>query len=73
MEPDEPVEVYSSVDANDAEILRIALHGEGIKCEITGELQGGFTGIGMTPVRLFVRAEDFDRARSYLEHHQPRG
>ena len=52
--------------------LRIALHGEGIKCEITGELQGGFAGIGMTPVRLYVRAEDYDRARSYIESHQQR-
>jgi hypothetical protein len=72
MKSDEPVEVYSTLDASDAEILRIALHDEGIKCEIVGENQGGFTGVGITPVRLYVRAEDFDRARSYIEQHQQR-
>jgi len=72
MDPDEPVEVYSTLDASEAEILRIALHDEGIKCEIVGGFQGGFAGLGMPPVKLFVRAADHDRARSYLESHEPR-
>lgn len=73
MDADDLLSVYSTSDANDAEILRAALHAEGIKCEITGESQGGFTGLGIMKIRLMVRAEDFDRAKSYLEKHEHRG
>lgn len=68
--PNDLVEVYSTSDANEAEILRNALHGEGIKCEIDGKSQAGFVGIGAVEIKLLVLAEDFDRARSYLERHE---
>lgn len=67
--PNELVSVYSTNNAGEAEILRAALHGEGIKCEIDGENQAGLAGIISMEIRLLVRAEDFDRARKYLEQH----
>ena len=67
--PDDVTEVYSTDDANEAEILCAALHSEGVKCEIDGERQAGLAGLGMMEIKLLVRAEDYDRARAYLEQH----
>jgi putative signal transducing protein len=70
--PDDLVSVYSTSDANEAEILRAALHDEGIRCEISGESQAGLTGITSMEIELLVRAEDYDRAHAFLEnHHRP--
>ena len=68
--PDDLKPVYSPNNAAEAEILRNALHGEGIKCEISGENQAGLAGIDSLEIQLLVRAEDFDRAHSFLEQHQ---
>ena len=70
MKADDLIEVYSTNDALDAEIVCNALHTEGIKCEIDGEGQAGMTGMGIMEIRLLVRAEDHDRARRYIEQHQ---
>lgn len=67
--PDDLLSVYSTNDASEAEILRSALHGEGVKCEISGENQAGLTGVGSLEIQLLVKAEDFDRARAFLERH----
>lgn len=67
--PNELVSVYSTNNASEAEILRTALQGEGIKCEINGENQAGLAGMISMEIQLLVRAEDFDRARQYLEQH----
>jgi putative signal transducing protein len=67
--PDDLLSVYSTNDASEAEILKAALHGEGIKCEISGESQAGLTGISGLEIELLVRAEDFDRARAFLKQH----
>ena len=69
MQPDDLMEVFSTNDANEAEIIRNALHDEGIKCSIDGEHQAGLTGIISMEIKIVVRAEDYDRARSYLESH----
>lgn len=61
--------VYFPSNAAEAEILRNALHGEGIKCEISGENQAGLAGISSLEIQLLVRAEDFDRAHAFLERH----
>ena len=71
--PDDLVSVYSTSDANEAEILRAALHDEGVKCEISGESQAGLTGITSMEIELLVRAEDYDRAREFLENHHRAG
>ena len=67
--PDDILTVYTTDNASEAEVLRAALHGEGIKCEVGGERQAGLAGLGSMEIQLLVRAEDFDRARAYLERH----
>lgn len=71
-QPIEVLEVYSTNSANDAELVRTALHTEGIKCEIEGENQAGLSGIGIMEIKLLVRAEDYDRARAFLDKHHHR-
>jgi hypothetical protein len=70
MDMNELLSVYSTNDPNEAEILRGALHAEGIKCEIDGQSQAGLTGLDMMEIKLLVLAKDFDRARSFVETHQ---
>lgn len=73
MERDDLEEVFVTSDNNEAQIVRNALHAEGIACEMEGEHQAGLTGLGTIPIKLFVRAEDYDRAMHYLnQHHGPR-
>ena len=67
---DELLEVYSTDDATIAEIIRNALHTEGIKCEIDGERQAGLTGINSFPIRLLVLAADYDTARAFILQHE---
>ena len=57
--------VYTTNDVYEAEIIRNQLHDIGIKCELDGESQGGFTEIVET--KLLVRAGDADRARKLIE------
>ncbi|HEV2972770.1 MAG TPA: DUF2007 domain-containing protein [Pirellulales bacterium] len=70
MELNDPVEVYSTNNQNEAEIIRAALLGEGIACQITGEGQAGLAGIGTMEITIVVRAADYDRARAFIEEHQ---
>ncbi len=72
MDKDELLSVYSTSDSNYAEVLRNALHAEGIKCEIEGEHQGGFAGLNSIAIQLLVRAEDYDKARKYIQTHHPK-
>ena len=58
--------VFTTNDVYEAEIIRNELRDLGIKCELDGESQGGFTEIVET--KLLVRAWDVDRARKVLEH-----
>ena len=57
--------VYRTNDVYEAEIIRNELHNAGIKCELDGESQGGFTEIVET--KLLVRAWDADRARRMIK------
>ena len=57
--------VYTTNDVYEAEIIRNRLHDAGIKCELDGDSQGGFTEIVET--KLLVRAGDADRARQLIE------
>jgi hypothetical protein len=68
----EPVEVYSTNNANEAELICTALDGEGIPCQVTGENQAGLAGITAWPISIMVRASDHDRARAFIEDHQRR-
>lgn len=57
--------VYTTNDVFEAEIARNRLNDAGIKCELDGTSQGGFTEIVET--KLLVRAGDIDRARNLIE------
>jgi hypothetical protein len=70
MDANELMVVCTTSDANYAEILRGALHAEGIKCEIDGERQAGLTGLEVMEINVLVRAVDFDRAKSFVEKHE---
>jgi hypothetical protein len=67
IDPNELVTVYTHNDSNIVEVLRAALEGEGIKCHIEGEHQGGFAGV--FDMSIQVRAADADHARRYIEQH----
>ena len=66
-DPHALMSVYSTKNAAEAEILRNALDGMGIKCEISGENQAGLAGIDNPEIQLLVWGGDFDRASNYLE------
>ena len=71
MDPTEPVEVYSSFNAAEADIIANMLRAEGIEAQASGEAQGSFTGV--TPeVTVMVRGPDADRARRLILDHQQR-
>jgi hypothetical protein len=70
-DPEEHVVVHTFSDPNTAEIVANALRDEGIACEIEGEQQAGFTGVGALTVRLLVRAIDRARAEEILDAHKP--
>lgn len=72
MEAEELMVVYTTDNANTAELMRMALHNEGLKCEIDGESQAGLTGLSTMEIKLLVRAIDYDRARAYIEQHEPK-
>lgn len=70
MEAEEPIEVYSTNNANEAELIRSMLRGEGIPSEVTGENQAGLAGV--FPISIVVRAVDYDRAAAFIEDHRQR-
>ena len=72
MEKDQLVTLYTTSDSNEAEIICGAINAEGMKCEIGGEHQAGLTGLDTMEIEVLVRAEDFDRAKAFLEEHQRR-
>ena len=70
MDSEELTSVYSLDDPNKAEIIKHALLAEGIKCELGGEHQAGFTGMGSMTIEVLVRAIDADRATKIIESHE---
>jgi hypothetical protein len=74
MDSQEPIEVYTVTDPTLAELIRNALHEEGIVCEISGEGQAGFSGV--FDIQILTKASDADRARriiAELEEHRGKG
>jgi hypothetical protein len=67
MDANELVSVYTLSDPGTAEIIKNALIGEGIRCELGGEGQAGFT--GLFEISVLVRATDAERARAIIESH----
>jgi hypothetical protein len=68
MEADEPVTVYTTNNPEEAEIVRTALRGQGISCELDGERQAGLTDI--LEIRVLVRSRDAVRARRIIRRHE---
>jgi hypothetical protein len=70
MEAEDLVSVYTLNDPTQAELIKAALHDEGIACQIDGENQGSFSGV--LQIAILVRAVDADRARRFIETHEHR-
>jgi hypothetical protein len=64
MHDDELVVVYETNDANDAEIVKVALESEGIMAFVEGEGQAGLTGV--LEIEVVVKAADTERARELI-------
>jgi Putative prokaryotic signal transducing protein len=69
MDPIDPVEVYTSFNPAEAEIIKGMLEAEGIQAEVAGEAQGGFSGT-LPEVSVLVHADNADRARELIRAHQ---
>ncbi len=65
MDIDDLVTIYTVRDPTKAEVIRIALHDNGIACQIDGEYQAGFT--GAIDIGILVKAVDADRATKLIE------
>ena len=68
MEADEPVTVYTVNNPNEAEIIKMALHGQGISCQLDGEGQAGLSDI--LEIGILVPARDADRAQKIIEQNE---
>ena len=60
----EPVEVYTVMSAETAELIRATLEAEGVPCWIEGEFQAGL--VGVLPIGLLVRRQDVEPARRVI-------
>jgi hypothetical protein len=61
---------YTTDNAQNAEILRVALQNEGIPCEIDGAHQAGLIGVPIFNISLLVRASDLDNAKAFIAEHK---
>ena len=65
----EPMETTTGLnDPYKAEIIKNALRGEGIPCELDGERQAGLSEI--LEIGVLVRVRDADRARKIIEQNE---
>ena len=69
MDQNELLTVYTTTDANEAEVIRGAIQAEGMKCDIVGEGQAGLAGLDTMEIEIIVRAEDFDQAKAFIDEH----
>ena len=68
MESDEPVTVYTVNNPYEAELIKTALQGLGIACELDGEGQAGLSDI--LEIGILVPAKDADLARKTILQHE---
>jgi hypothetical protein len=71
MDPQELVPVAAYRDTAQADIVRNALEAEGIRATVEGPHQGGLP--GALEARVFVQAADAERARAFIQEHEPGG
>jgi hypothetical protein len=68
MEAEEPVTVYTVNNPYQAEIIKAALHSEGIMCQLDGEGQAGLSDI--LEIGIVVRARDADLAEKIVRQNE---
>jgi hypothetical protein len=68
MEADEPVTVYTVNNPYEAEVIKMALQGQGISCQLDGEGQAGLSDI--LEIGILVPARDADRAQKIIEQNE---
>lgn len=68
---EELVTAYTLKDPYKAEIIKNALRGEGIPCELDGERQAGLSEV--LDIGVLVRAQDIDLARKFIEQNELKG
>src|SRR5262245_24906734 len=71
MDPNELVIVYTAANSVQAEIVKNALEAEGIPAFVENENQAGEVGLTGIDVRAEVAAKDAERARTFIEAHEP--
>lgn len=71
MDPNAPIVVYATTDVAQAEIVKTSLQAENIRAMVTGETQGGFSGV-IPEVTVVVPASDVEKAREIIESHEPK-
>ncbi len=64
---DEIVTVYKVMDPATAELIKIMLEDNGIRCELDDETQGGF--VGVLDIGIMVHAKDAQRAAQLIQEH----
>jgi hypothetical protein len=72
MDSSDLVTVFSVSDPVKAEIVRNALHAEGIRCFLEGANQAGAEGLMALPIKIQVPAGDADRAAKFIKEHEAR-
>jgi hypothetical protein len=68
---EELVTAYTLKDPYKAEIIKNALRGEGIPCELDGERQAGLSEV--LDIGVLVRTQDADLARKIIEQNERKG
>jgi len=72
LDTQELVTVYTVSNSVEAEIIKNALHSEGIRAFVEGGNQAAESGLTGIPVHIEVPAGEADRARKYIEAHERR-
>ncbi|MCI0456999.1 MAG: DUF2007 domain-containing protein [Gemmataceae bacterium] len=72
MEANDLVTVYTVASPVQAEIIKNALHAQGIRCFLEEEDQAGLAGLMGIAIKVQVPAVDADRAEKFLRTHEPR-
>jgi hypothetical protein len=68
MDGGELVTAYTLKDPYKAEIIKNALRGDGIPCELDGERQAGLSEV--LDIGILVRAQDADLAHRLIQQHE---
>jgi hypothetical protein len=71
MDANDLVTIHSATDYATAEIIKNFLEGEGIRCFLENENQGGFEGITGMAIHVQVAAGAADYATKLLKQHEP--